>query len=148
MVYRFCRQIVYWCKKQGNKFYQKGKCNSPIFSTETAYALVECAKYRTITFSLLIKLVSLLFTPVYYLPAKPISHQLSRRECFYLVVQFKNTIYAHARECFYLLVYNLNTLFTRTLNNNFMHKRCQYVPSLMHYGLRAHHIYICTLRHI
>ena len=35
------RQIVYWCKKQGNKFYQKGKCNSPIFSTETAYALAE-----------------------------------------------------------------------------------------------------------
>ena len=31
----------YWCKKQGNKFYQKGKCNSPMFSTETAYALVE-----------------------------------------------------------------------------------------------------------
>ena len=29
----FCRQIVYWCKKQGNKFYQKGKCNSPKFST-------------------------------------------------------------------------------------------------------------------
>ena len=38
---RFCRQIVYWCKKQGNKFYQQRKCNSPIFSTETAYALVE-----------------------------------------------------------------------------------------------------------
>ena len=34
MGYRFCRQIVYWCKKQGNKFYQKGKSNSPIFSTE------------------------------------------------------------------------------------------------------------------
>ena len=33
--------LVYWCKKQGNKFYQKGKCNSPIFSTETAYALVD-----------------------------------------------------------------------------------------------------------
>ena len=31
--YRFFRQILYWCKKQGNKFYQKGKCNSPIFST-------------------------------------------------------------------------------------------------------------------
>ena len=45
-----------------------------------------CAKYRTITFSNLIKLVSLLFTPVYYLPAKPISHQLSQRECFYLLV--------------------------------------------------------------
>ena len=30
---RFCRQIVYWCKKQGNKFYQKRKCNSPIFNT-------------------------------------------------------------------------------------------------------------------
>ena len=88
MGYRFCRQIVYWCKKQGNKFYQKGKCNSPIFSTETAYALVEGAKYRTITFSLLIKLVSLLFTPVYYLPAKPISHQLSQRECFYLLVTY------------------------------------------------------------
>ena len=41
MGYRFSRQIVYWCKKQGNKFHQKGKCNSPIFSTETAYALVE-----------------------------------------------------------------------------------------------------------
>ena len=32
------------------------------------------------------KLVSLLFTPVYYLPEKPISHQLSQRECFYLLV--------------------------------------------------------------
>ena len=61
-------------------------CNSPIFSTETAYALSKCAINRTITFSLLIKLVSLLFTPVYYLPAKPISHQLSQRECFYLLV--------------------------------------------------------------
>ena len=30
-----CRQIVYWCKNKGNKFHQKGKCNSPIFSTET-----------------------------------------------------------------------------------------------------------------
>ena len=35
MGYRFCRQIVYWCKTHGHKFYQKEKCNSPIFSTET-----------------------------------------------------------------------------------------------------------------
>ena len=35
------------------------------------------------------KLVSLLFTPVYYLPEKPISHQLSQRECFYLLVVFR-----------------------------------------------------------
>ena len=32
------------------------------------------------------KLVSLLFTPVYYLPEKSISHQLSQRERFYLLV--------------------------------------------------------------
>ena len=54
--------------------------------------LSKCAKYRTITFSLLIKLVSLLFTPVYYLPAKPISHQLSQRESFYLLVLVYNHI--------------------------------------------------------
>ena len=34
--------------------YQKEKCNSPIFSTQTTYAL-KCAKYRTITFVYLIK---------------------------------------------------------------------------------------------
>ena len=70
MGYRFFRQIVYWCKKQGNKFHQKGKCNSPIFSTLRLRHMlfsVKCAKYRTTTLSLLMKLVSLLFTPVYYL---------------------------------------------------------------------------------
>ena len=40
----------------------------------------------------LIKLVSVLFTPVYYLPAKPISLQLSQRECFYLLVNLHNTL--------------------------------------------------------
>ena len=39
------------------------------------------------------KLVSLLFTPVYYLPEKPISHQLSQRECFYLLVHISLSVY-------------------------------------------------------
>ena len=48
------------------------------------------------------KLVSLLFTPVYYLPEKPISHQLSQRECFYLLVYLVFLVVTLASEVVFL----------------------------------------------
>ena len=54
-----------------------------------------CAKNRTITFSLLIRPCFLAFYTHHQLPANPISHQLSRRECFYLlVIKYFNTDYS------------------------------------------------------
>ena len=40
-------------KSKETRSYQKGRCNSPISSTQTTHAL-EMAKHKTITFSLLI----------------------------------------------------------------------------------------------
>ena len=52
------------------------------------YIVHVCAKYRTISFFLII---SLLFTPL--LPSNPIYHQLSHRECFYILVKLNYNNY-------------------------------------------------------
>ena len=72
-------------KSKETRSYQKGKCNGPIFSTCRNNACNKCAKYRTITFSLLIRPCLLAFYTT-ILSSNPIYHQLSRRECFYLLV--------------------------------------------------------------
>ena len=66
----------------------KEKRNSPIFSTcmNNVLSYNVCrAKYRTISFFLIIQpLFPCFFTPL--LPSNPIYHQLSHRQCFYLLV--------------------------------------------------------------
>ena len=73
-----------------------GKSNRPIFSTFLSMHIFEhqCAKYRPISFPGPISvnhLVSLLFTPP--LSFNPICNQLSRRECFYLLVHCNSVLY-------------------------------------------------------
>ena len=71
-------------KSKETRSYQKGKCNSRIFSTETTHALEMCLIQDYYIFPSDKTLFPCFLH--HQLPSNPISHQLSPRECFYLLV--------------------------------------------------------------